>query len=135
MIKIKLEKNKRDEFIAKLRVENELIDKYKILKRVVLESREISGKYNYKVPVRFLPIILNNIPVEIINLDLDSICSYLEFSDDYDDKYYYATEANAKYMRKWREEGCPTIYKVNIDKDTVKITKEVAFKRITKVIE
>jgi hypothetical protein len=135
MMKIKLEKNKRDEFVVKLKVENDIIDKYKILRRVILESRKITGEFNYNVPIRFLAIILRSIPVEIINLDSDSIFSYLEFSDDYDDKYYYAIEANAKYMRKWREEGCPIIYKVNLDKDTASITKEIAFKRITKFVK
>lgn len=134
MIKIKLEKNKRDDFLVKLKIEDDVIDKYKILKRVILESKKIKGEYNYRVPERFLSIILKSIPKEDIDLDEKSIFSYLEFSDNYDDKYYYALEASARYMKKWREEGCPVIYKVNIEKETASLTKEIAFKRLNKVI-
>ncbi|MDS0527357.1 hypothetical protein NNC19_16830 [Clostridium sp. SHJSY1] len=134
MIKIKLEKNKRDDFLVKLKVEDDLIDKYRVLKRVIFESKKIKGEYNYRMPERFLSIILKSIPKEAINIDEKSIFSYLEFSDSYDEKYYYALQASARYMKKWREEGCPVIYKVNIEKETASITKEIAFKRIDKVI-
>ncbi len=90
MIKIKLEKNKRDNFLVKLKLEDEDINKYRVLKRVSLESKRLKGEYNYIVPERFLSIILKSIPRELIDLDEKSIFNYLEFSDDYDEKYYYA---------------------------------------------
>lgn len=128
MIKIKLEKNKREELIFKLSLKDEDIKTNNILKRVIFESKKVKGEYNYKVPMRFFEIILKTIKEK--EVDKDSIMSFLEFSDAYDDKYYYKTEANASYMKKWREEGCPNIYKVEIDKDTLKINKKLAFKRI-----
>lgn len=134
MIKIKLEKNKRDDFLVKLKIEDDVIDKYKILKRIIFESKKIKGEYNYRVSERFLSIILKSIPKEEIDIDEKSIFSYLEFSDNYDDKYYYALQASARYMKKWREEGCPVIYKVNIERETASLTKEIAFKRLNKVI-
>ena len=33
-------------------------------------------------------------------------------------------------MKKWREEGCPNIYKIEIDKEKYTLTKEMAFKKI-----
>ena len=32
-------------------------------------------------------------------------------------------------MKKWREEGCPDIYKITIDPETLKVKKEIAFKK------
>ena len=59
---------------------------------------------------------MNNIDKENIKLDRYSKLSFLEFSDDFDEKYFYILEANAKYMKKWREEGCPNIFKIEINK-------------------
>lgn len=62
-------------------------------------------------------------------IDKNSILSYLEFSDYYDENYYTEVIADAKYMKKWREEGCPDIYKITIDPETLKVNKEIAFKK------
>lgn len=130
MIKAKLEKNKSGKIIFKLKIDD--TDKESILfKRALMESKVIKGKsrYQYEVPLRFFVPICNNIGMENVVLDNKSILSYLEFSDCYDQNYYTDIKATAKYMRKWREEGCPDIYKIIIDKDNCTIKKEVAFKK------
>jgi hypothetical protein len=130
MIKAKLEKNKIGKIIFKLKIDD--IDKENILfKRVLMEAKIIKGKtrYQYEVPLRFFVPICNNVSKENFVLDKKSILTYLEFSDCYDKDYYTDIEATAKYMRKWREEGCPDIYRITIDKDNYTIKKEVVFKK------
>ena len=130
MIKIKLEKNKSGKIIFKLKIDDK--DKDNVLfKRALVESKSLKekAKYDYEVPLRFFIPICNNIDKENLKLDKKSILSYLEFSDYYDQNYYTDTEATAKYMKKWREEGCPDIYKITIDEESYEITKEVIFKR------
>ena len=83
--------------------------------------------------MRFFQIVLKIIPKDDLKIDKRSIDFYFEFSDDYEEKYYYITEVNAVYMKKWREEGCPEIFKINIDKDKKNLTKEVTFKRVLKL--
>lgn len=130
MIRIKLEKNKTGKILFKLKADDE--DKKNILlKRALMESKAIKGRtrYDYEIPLRFFVPICNNIDIENLKLDKYTILSYLEFSDYYDENYYSDTEATAKYMRKWREEGCPDIYKITIDKDSYEIKKEVVFRK------
>ncbi|AWK50561.1 hypothetical protein DIC82_05700 [Clostridium beijerinckii] len=130
MIKIKLEENKSRKIIFKLKID----DSYKgnvLFKRALMESKKLKGKsmYNYEVPLRFFIPICNNIDKKNLILDKKSILSYLEFSDCYDQNYYTEIYATAKYMKKWREEGCPDIYRITIDQDNYDIKKEVAFKK------
>lgn len=130
MIKTKLEKNKSGKIIFKLKIDDK--DKDNVLfKRALMESKSLKEKsrYDYEVPLRFFIPICNNVEKENLKLDKKSILSYLEFSDYYDQNYYTDTEATAKYMKKWREEGCPDIYKITIDEENYEITKEVVFKR------
>ena len=130
MIKVKLEKNKSGKIIFKLKIND--TDKGNILfRRVLMESKIIKGKstYDYEAPLRFFIPICNNIDKENLKLDKKSILSYLEFSDCYDENYYTDVDATAKYMKKWREEGCPDIYRITIDQDNYYIKKEVAFKK------
>lgn len=131
MIKIKLEKNRKHEPIFKLNIKEEELDKYRFLKRALFESKKIKGRYNYEVPLRFFEPILRNISSNEIKVDKFSIDYYLEFSDEYDEKYYHKTEANALFMKKWRLEGCPNIYKVIINKEEGTLSKELAFKKIS----
>lgn len=133
MICIKLEKSKKNEPVLKMNAKEEDITKFRALKRVLMESKKIKGMYEYSVPMRFFEIILNVIPKENIKIDKRSIDYYLEYSDLYEDNYYYTTEVNAKYMKKWREEECPEIYKININKEEVKLTKEIAFRKVSKL--
>jgi len=130
MIKVKLEKNKSGKIVFKLKID----DRYEgnvLFKRALMESKVLKGKskYDYEVPLRFFIPICNNINKENLILDKKSILSYLEFSDCYDQNYYTDIDATAKYMKKWREEECPDIYRITIDQDNYNIKKEVAFKR------
>ena len=134
MVKIKLEKNKKDEPVFKLNIKEKEIDNYKFLKRALLGGKAIKGRYNYEIPIRFFEPIFKNLKLEEINLDKKSIVKYFEFSDEYDERYYYKTEVNAKYMKKWREEGCPNIYKIEIDKENCILKKEIAFKKIERTL-
>lgn len=130
MTRAKLEKNKSGKIVFKLKIDDN--DKGNLLfKRALMEAKVIKGKsrYEYEVPLRFFVPICKNISKENFVLDKRSILSYLEFSDLYDENYYTDVEATPKYMRKWREEGCPDIYKITIDKDNYEIKKEVVFKK------
>lgn len=130
MIKVKLKKNKSGKIIFELKVDDK--NKENVLfKRALMEAKVLKQKsrYDYEVPLRFFVPICNNVDKEKLKLDKNSLLSYLEFSDDYDQNYYTDIEATAKYMRKWREEGCPDIYRITIDEESYEIKKEVAFKR------
>ncbi|SHH81059.1 hypothetical protein [Clostridium grantii] len=131
MIKIKLEKNKSGKIIFKLKIHED--DKENILfKRVLIESKKIKGKgeFDYEVPLRFFIPICSNINKTDLILCKKSLKSYFEFSDFYDENYYTSTEINARYMKKWRDKGCPHIYKITIEENSCDIKKEVVFKKI-----
>ena len=126
MIKIKIDKNRANEPIFKLGFKELDEKESRFLKRALMDGKEIKGTYRYEIPLKyFLPIIKK--------LDRYSKLAYLEFSDDFDENYYYILEANAKFMRKWREEGCPNIFKVEIDRETLDVKKEIIFKKIDRV--
>ena len=133
MIKVKIEKNRLNEPIFKLGFKKLNDKEERFLKRALIEGKEISGTYKYEIPLKYFVPIMNNIDKENIKLDRYSKLSFLEFSDDFDEKYFYILEANAKYMKKWREEGCPIIFKIEINKDTLEIKKEIIFKKIERV--
>lgn len=132
MIRIKIDKNRLGEPIFKIGFK-ELTDKeYKFLKRALMEAKEISGNFKYEIPLRYFIPILNNLDKENLKLDRHSKLSYLEFSDIYDEKYFYTFQATPKYMKKWREEECPDIFKIEINKDTLQVSKEIIFKKINR---
>ncbi len=133
MIKVKIEKNRLNEPIFKLGFKKLNDKEERFLKRALIEGKEISGTYKYEIPLKYFVPIMNNIDKENIKLDRYSKLSFLEFSDDFDEKYFYILEANAKYMKKWREEGCPNIFKIEINRDTLEIKKEIIFKKIERV--
>ncbi|WP_315077979.1 hypothetical protein [uncultured Clostridium sp.] len=128
MIIIKLEKNKKRQIIFKIKFtdgeENKLF-----FKRAIIEGKKIKGDFDYQVPLRFFIPIVKNINKKDILLDKDSLLSYLEFSDIYDENYYNEIQATPNYMKKWREECCPEIYKVTIDKENCNIEKEIIFNK------
>ena len=133
MIKVKIDKNKRGEPIFKLGYK-ELDDKeLRFLKRAIMEGKEIKGIFKYEIPLRFFIPIFNNIDKDNIKVDRYSKVEFLEFSDFYDEKYFYSFEVTPKYMKKWREEGCPNIFKIQIDKDSMEIKKEIIFKKISRI--
>ncbi len=132
MIKVKIDKNKRGEPVFKLGFK-ELAEKEKIfLKRALMEGKEIKGHFKYEIPIRFLVPIVNNLPKERLKLDRHSKESFLEFSDRYDERYFYSFEVTPKYMRKWREEECPNIFKIEINPETMELSKEIIFKKINR---
>lgn len=133
MIKVKIEKNRLNEPIFKLGFKNLSEKEERFLKRALIEGKEISGTYKYEIPLKYFVPIIKNLDKENIKLDRYSKLSFLEFSDDFDEKYFYILEANAKFMKKWREEGCPNIFKIEINKDTLEIKKEIIFKKIERV--
>ena len=135
MIKIKLEKNKSGKILFKLKIKE--CDINNLFKRAIMESKKLKegSRYAYEVPLRFLFPIYKNYDKEKINIDRYSLVSYLEFSDEFDERYYNEIEATPKYMRKWREEGCPNIYKITIDKETKEIRKDIAFKKTPVIIK
>ena len=114
MIKIKIDKNKANEPVFKLNFKNLNEKESRLLKRALIEGKEIKGLYKYNIPLRYLLPIIKNLDKDNIKIDKYSKLSYLEFSDDFDENYYYILEANAKFMKKWREEGCPNIFKIEI---------------------
>lgn len=130
MIKVKLEKSKKGNIVFKLKIKEDEINNI-LFKRAIIESKIIKGRrgYNYEVPLRFFVPICKNIDKSQLELDKKSLLSYLEFSDYYDENYYTDIEASASYMKRWRNEGCPDIYKIKIDENTYEITKEIVFKK------
>lgn len=130
MIKIKLEKSKKGNIIFKLKINDKEINNI-LFRRAIMESKIIKGRarYNYEVPLRFFVPICKNVDKSQLELDKKSLLSYLEFSDYYDENYYTEVEASPSYMKKWRSEGCPDIYKISIDESTYEVKKEIAFKK------
>ena len=55
------------------------------------------------------------------------INEFLEFYDEFEENYY-SINATLNYM--WREENCPNIFKIKIDRESLEIKKEVAFKKL-----
>lgn len=136
MIKIKLEFSKNKKIIFKVKIDEK--EKNNVLfRRAIIEGKPIKKNrlYNYEIPLRYFVPICSNLKKEELTLDKRSILSYLEFSDYYDSIYYTEVNATPSYMRKWREEGCPDIYKITIDKDTYEIKKEIVFRKPSISIE
>ena len=133
MIRVKIDKNKKGEPIFKLSYKDLDDKELRFLKRAIIEGKEISGMFKYEIPLRFFVPILKNMDKESIKIDRHSKYEYLEFSDSYDEKYFYSFEVTPKYMKKWREEECPNIFKIQIDKDTMEIKKEIIFKKINRI--
>lgn len=129
MIKLKIECNKQGNLSLKMSLKEELFKDNIIIKRVMLESKAIKGRYNYSIPMKFFIPMFNNLEKQYLKIDSKSIVSFLEFSDEYDEEFCYSGEANAKYMRKWRELKCPDIYRINVDLDSMTLNKELAFKK------
>lgn len=133
MIKIKIDKNKRGEPIFKLGYKELEEKEVRFLKRAIMEGKEIKGIFKYEIPLRFFTPIFNNFNKENIKIDRYSKVEYLEFSDFYDERYFYSFEITPKYMKKWREEGCPNIFKIQIDVETKEVKKEIIFKKISRI--
>ncbi|MDU5106372.1 MULTISPECIES: hypothetical protein [unclassified Clostridium] len=130
MIKIKLQKEKNDNITFKINIKDNELNKYKFLKRALMEGKAIKGNFNYEIPLRFLVPIVNNIGRENLAIDRYSKLEFLEFYDEFEEKYYSSLTATPKFMKLWRQEKCPNIFKIKIDPKTLELTKEVAFKKV-----
>ncbi|WP_317310281.1 hypothetical protein [Clostridium thermobutyricum] len=130
MIKIKIDKNSLNEPIFKLSINKEDILNNRFIKRVIYEGKTKRGMYNYEIPMKFFYPLLNNLKKDDVYIETRSNLSFLEFTDDFEEEFHYSIEATPKYMRKWREFNCPNIYKIELDKETLKLNKRVAFKKI-----
>lgn len=126
MVRVKLQSDKRNNVKLKIKISNN--DAQNIfLKRALLEGKELKNDrfFNYEIPLRFLKPVITILSKEDIFLDKRSLLSFIQFSDIYDEKYYYQSKINPKFLKLWRENGCPDIYKIEIDKDTLKIVSKV----------
>ena len=130
MVKVKIDKNKKQQPIFKLYIKESEVEKYKFLKRPLLESKKIYGGYNYEIPLRFFLPIFNNIKKEELKVDENSELEFLEFWDDFEEKYYAILKATPKFMKLWREENCPDIFKITINPKTLELKKDIAFRRL-----
>lgn len=130
MIKIKIQKGKSDNLSFKINIKDNDLNKYKFLKRALMEGKQIKGNFNYEIPLRFLVPIVNNIDKENLSIDRFSKLEFLEFYDEFEEKYYSSLTATPKFMKLWRQEKCPYIFKIKIDPNTLELTKEVAFKKV-----
>ncbi|GAA0085353.1 hypothetical protein UT300007_17920 [Clostridium sp. CTA-7] len=130
MIKFKIQKDKNEEPIFKIRIKNEELVNYPFLKRAIIEAKKIKGRYNYQVPLRYFVPLVNNINKDNLCIDKDSKLEFFEFWDDFEEKYYASLTATPKFMKLWREEKCPNIFKIKIDIENLTLSKEIAFKKI-----
>lgn len=128
MIRIKIEEKRNSNFVFKIAIMNNDISNDKLLKRLLIEGKKIRGEYTYEIPLRFLLPILNNYKKDNIEIDKDSIVEFFQFSDLYDEKYYYTTKVSDKYMRLWISEQCPNIYKISINRESKEVNYRIAFK-------
>lgn len=131
MFKIKLENDRRGNLKFRAKIDEKLKENI-IIKRAIFESKIIKSnkEYDYLIPMKFFIPIIKNLDKDLIKIDKDSVNSFLEFSDDYEEVFYYAALATSAYMKKWRDENCPKIYKIKIDKIKVELQKEIAFERL-----
>lgn len=129
MIKIKVEEGKNNIPLFKIFFIDEYLEKYKFLKRPLMEGKKIKGNYNYIIPIRYLMPIVNNIDKKDKYIDENTI-DFLEFWDDFEEKEFISTIATAKFMKLWRKENCPNIFKIHVNKETLLVEKEIAFKKL-----
>lgn len=131
MLEIKIESDNKGALKFRANVDEKLKDNM-IIKRAIFESRikKSNKKYPYIIPMKFFIPLIRNISNEFIKLDSESVVSFLEFSDEYEEEIYYNEKATAVYMKKWRDEGCPEIFKIIVDRESLNISKEVVFRRL-----
>lgn len=131
MINIKLEEDKKGNVILKANVD-EIHKENRIIKRALFESRVLknSKEFKYIIPMKYFWPILSNVEKDIIKISDESKIEVLEFSDEYEESYYYSFKATVQYMKKWREEGCPPISRIKIELDNLELEKKVVFERL-----
>lgn len=130
MIKIRIDKNRLNEPIFKIAIDESDIQNNRLLKRISFEGKRIKGMYTHEIPMKFFYPVVSNLDQKDIYIDTRTNLSFLEFADEFEECFEYSVEATPKYMRKWREFRCPNIYKIEIDVETKKISKKIAFRKI-----
>ena len=130
MIRIKIQKGKNNNLIFKINIKDKDLNKFIFLRRALLEGKVIKGNFNYEIPLRYLVPIVNNIDKEYLSIDRYSQLEFLEFYDEFEEKYYASFTATPKFMKLWRAERCPNIFKIKIDPETLSLSKEIAFKKV-----
>lgn len=130
MIRIKIQKGKNNNLIFKINIKDEDLNKCIFLRRALLEGKVIKGNFNYEIPLRYLVPIVNNIDKDYLSIDRHSQLEFLEFYDEFEEKYYASFTATPKFMRIWRQERCPNIFKIRINPETLSLSKEIAFKKV-----
>ncbi|EGT3615389.1 hypothetical protein FHH43_03935 [Clostridium perfringens] len=129
MINIKLDEDKRGKVIFRANID-ECHKDDRIIKRALFESKVVNNEFKYNIPMKYFWPILSNMDKEILSLSEESKKEVLEFSDEYEEVYYYSYKATPAYMKKWREEGCPQIFKMTINPKDLSIDKKVIFERL-----
>ncbi|MGL5634408.1 MAG: hypothetical protein ACRDDL_05050 [Sarcina sp.] len=131
MLKLKLENDKAGNIKFKIKFSRDLEENI-IIKRAVFEGKKLKRNKDYKyiLPNKYIFPIIHNFEKNKLQIDKKSLLSILEFSDEYEEKFYYTNKADSKYMKKWREEGCPTIFRITLDNEKIDINKEIAFERL-----
>ena len=71
MIKVKIDKNKKGEPNFKLHFKKINEKEERLLKRALMEGREIKGSFKYEIPLRFFMPIIRNIKKENLYINLD----------------------------------------------------------------
>lgn len=131
MINFKIESTVNGELKFRANISDDMKENL-IIKRALFESKIIKNnkEYQYLIPIKYFLPITRNLKSTDFTFDKDSIETFLEFSDEYEEYFFYTAKATAGYMKKWRENGCPKIYKIKIDKENNLIEKEFAFERL-----
>lgn len=127
-MKLKVNKNKRGLLFLELYIKEEEKDPF--IKRLILEGKRLDNN-KYSLPLKYLYPLFKNSKDSDIKLETSSIREFLEFSDDYEENYYYKEKADANYMKLWRENSCPYIYKYTIDISNNQIYKQICFQKLT----
>ncbi|MGL4991209.1 MAG: hypothetical protein ACRC57_08660 [Sarcina sp.] len=130
MLEFKIECNNLGIIRFRANITDDLKDNV-MIKRVLFDSKYIvsNKKYPYLIPIKYFFPLIKNLSKDLIKIDKESIRCFFEFSDEYEEQFFYAIKANAKYMKKWREEGCPKIFKVTLTSD-FEIKKDIAFEKV-----
>jgi hypothetical protein len=125
---LKVNKNKRGLLFLELYIKEEEKDTF--IKRLILEGKK-KDKNKYVLPLKYLYPLFKNSKNSDVELEMSSIKEFLEFSDEYEEIYYYKEKADAIYMRLWRENNCPYIYKYTLDVSNNQISKQICFQKLT----
>lgn len=131
MMRFKIESTENGDLKFRANISDDMKENI-IIRRALFESRVLKSnkKYPYLIPIKYFFPIIRNLKNNNFEFDKESIETFFEFSDEYEENFFYAAKATAKYMKKWREQGCPKIYKIKINKENGEIKKDFSFERL-----